>query len=278
MANELVKYDNSLNLAQFTGLSAIGQDIFFALVSKMRDKDTDMVTLTYAQMRSLIHYDSTLSDTKFTAELRKTSKIVRSVDCSIPTEGGGFIDFNLFTTFAANVIDKTIAVRVNPDFAYMLNKFDHFTVFELSQFIHLQSRYTKTLYRKLKQFRSTGYYRVDIDEFRRIMNIPKSYVTRDITKRIISPSIADLSEDFQGLQCSPHHATKRGAPVDGYIFTFIADGQVPGQMSIGDYPGVVPPKKAPVHRNSKSDHAASPDHPKDNAGWDDLTRRIAVNK
>jgi plasmid replication initiation protein len=232
--NELVKYNNDLNLAQFNGLSAIGQDMFFALVSRMRDKGTEVVILTYSQMRELTNFPKTLSDTEFSKELKKASRIVRSADCSIPTEGGGFIDFNLFPTFIADPATKTVKIRVNQDFAYMLNEFTHFTSFELSQFIHLQSKYTKTLFRKLKQFKSTGFYRVDMDEFRRIMAIPKSYTSRQIRARVINPSVTELSKDFKGLVCKPYFLPKPGAPIGGYEFRFQAEGQIPGQMSIDD--------------------------------------------
>ncbi|WP_234446200.1 replication initiation protein, partial [Campylobacter fetus] len=70
--------------------------------------------------------------------------------------------------------------------------------FELKEFIGLNSKYAKTLYRLLKQFRSSGkciIYSKKWDEFREIMDIPQSYQISDIDKRILKPSIKELSAE-----------------------------------------------------------------------------------
>ena len=69
-----------------------------------------------------------------------------------------------------------------------------FTQYELEEFIFLNSRYTKTIYRYLKQFRTTGIWRVSWDDFKMLLDIPKSYEMRDIEKRVLKPSVEQLQE------------------------------------------------------------------------------------
>ena len=59
----------------------------------------------------------------------------------------------------------------------------------------LSGKYTKTLYRLLKQFRNTGLLKIDWSEFCKIMNIPESYKQADIDKRILNPAIKELSAE-----------------------------------------------------------------------------------
>ncbi|MEE6591683.1 replication initiation protein, partial [Campylobacter coli] len=66
-----------------------------------------------------------------------------------------------------------ITLKINPDFAYLVNQLTtNFTAFELEEFIALSGKYAKTLYRLLKQFRTTGKAYFEWDEFCKVMDIP----------------------------------------------------------------------------------------------------------
>ncbi|CUU91037.1 putative RepE [Campylobacter hyointestinalis subsp. hyointestinalis] len=74
---------------------------------------------------------------------------------------------------------------------------EYVIMWELIEFSNLTSKYTQTLYRILKQFRSTGTVTIfenDWDKFVEIMDIPKGYAMSDIDKRILTPAIKELSE------------------------------------------------------------------------------------
>ena len=58
----------------------------------------------------------------------------------------------------------------------------------------------ETAYRLLKQFRQSGYYIVQIDEFRRLFDIPKSYQMSDIDKRVLERIEDELPEFFKDLK------------------------------------------------------------------------------
>ena len=70
----------------------------------------------------------------------------------------------------------------------------HFTQFELEEFLFLSGKYTKALYIHLKQFRTTGVWRVSWDNFKELLGIPSNYRMCDIDLRILKPSVAQLQE------------------------------------------------------------------------------------
>jgi plasmid replication initiation protein len=78
--------------------------------------------------------------------------------------------------------------------------FGEFTKFELEEFTELQSSYSKTAYRLLKQYRKSGYYIVQIDEFRRLFDVPESYKMGNIDQRIFDRIEDELPKYFKGLK------------------------------------------------------------------------------
>ncbi len=128
---------------------------------------------------------------------------------------------------------ESIEIQVNPRFEYILNQLTaNFTSFELAEFIALSGKYTKTLYRLLKQYRSTGKAYFEWEEFCRIMDIPKNYRQIDIDQRILKPAIKELSKErnlfdqvrvpFKNLAYEKEKTAGRGqgGKVSGITFTF----------------------------------------------------------
>ncbi|MBX2655343.1 replication initiation protein, partial [Campylobacter jejuni] len=102
----------------------------------------------------------------------------------------------------------------------------------LAEFAELSGKYTKTLYRLLKQFRTTGKAYFEWEEFCRIMKIPENYRQIDIDQRILKPAIKELSKErnlfdqirvpFKNLAYEKEKTAGRGrgGKVSGITFTF----------------------------------------------------------
>ena len=56
------------------------------------------------------------------------------------------------------------------------------------------------MFRLLKQYKHTGYYKVSVDEFKRLLNVPESYTMRKITDKILSIVLKELSDNFIDLK------------------------------------------------------------------------------
>lgn len=217
--NEIVKYDNYINSLKFTGFTTTDFNFLMLLCSKMRDKDVTELIISFDELRSKTGY--TQHPVKqFVSDLKRMNDKLMKITCSLETETE-IIMFVLFPTFKVNLEKQILTVRVNEEFKFILNNLvKNFTRFELKDFISLQSKYSKTLFRLLKQFKTTGNYEVTLNDFIAKMDIPKSYRIKDITDKIINPTLKELQNYFQDLQCTVQYEHKRGKPVSGYIFTF----------------------------------------------------------
>ena len=217
--NEIVKYDNYMNNLRFKDFTTTDFNFLMVLCNKLRDKEAAEIVLSFEEIRLKTNYKQT-SICKFVADLERMNKKLMEITCSLKTETR-IIMFILFPTFEIDIENQFLKVSVNQKFQFILNELvKNFTRFELSEFIELNSKYTKSLYRLLKQYRGTGRYEIEIEKFRKLMDIPKSYTNRDIMSKIISMSLKELDCYFQNLQCEPKYARKRGKPVTGYIFSF----------------------------------------------------------
>ncbi|CRF52623.1 hypothetical protein HAL07_10880 [Helicobacter ailurogastricus] len=109
----------------------------------------------------------------------------------------------LFKRFRINYHDtkktqvKSIEIQVNmPYFGYLLNYLHgNFTSFELFEFQNISGKYAKTLYRLLKQWKSTGVHpKMEWGEFRELMGISSSYTIGELEMQILKPAVQELQK------------------------------------------------------------------------------------
>lgn len=223
MKNE-IRYHNSLNSLHFKEFTVMDYNVLMALCYKLRDKGADEVTLTFAEIKKLAEADK---NNYTNADFEKI--LDRMVDKLLGIKatyilGNKKSRFVLFKTFTTDIVEGTLVASVNEDFLFILNELtSNFTQFELKEFAELDSRYAKSLYRILKQYRNSGWWKPTPEELRNVLDIPQSYTNKIIMRDIIKPTLKALSGKFKGLKCEPIKARKRGAPIERYSFSFIAE-------------------------------------------------------
>ena len=219
--NEIVKYNNHMNLINFDSFTATDFNVFFALCSIFKEKGDTCITLSFSEIKRLIDYKST-SQERFIEDLNTMNTKLQQVNSKTKVNNIT-LSLILFPTYIIDENKKTLSIRINPDFAFLLNDLtSHFTLFELKEFVGLKSKYSKTLYRMLKQWRSVGQYEInDLDKFKAMIDIPASYSNSRITARCITPAITELTEtkSFEDLAVRPIRKGI-GGTICGYIFTF----------------------------------------------------------
>lgn len=217
--NELVRYDNSMNQLTFTGFTPREKDLFFSICSKVKDKGINEVTISFDDLRRMSSYTSRNNNTLM-KDLKSAYEKLIKMNISFEDENR-FVGFTLFHRYELNKRKKELTVEVSEGFKYMLNEweFGNFTTFELKEFVNLKSNYSRDLYRLLKQYKTTGWYQVRIEDFRRILDVPKSYKMSKIDYHVLNPSIEELSEYFEGLKVEKVRA-KKGNRIEGLRFTF----------------------------------------------------------
>ncbi|RIN28947.1 RepB family plasmid replication initiator protein, partial [Staphylococcus succinus] len=84
---------------------------------------------------------------------------------------------------------------------------------------HLRSTYAKNMFRILKQYKHTGYFKTRIDDFRERLDIPKSYRMSEIDKYVLKPIIKELGFIFKNLTINKIKA-KKSRKIEWLEFTF----------------------------------------------------------
>lgn len=228
--NEIVKYRNEMNKVALRNFKSKELDLFIAIVSRMREKGEQEITFTFDYLKELIKYETSHSTDLFYKELK--SMYDKLIQCVWGWENEKeIVRFVLFTRYKVDKDNQTVKVKVNEEFTWVLNVLTEglFTRFELEEFIELKSSYTKEFYRRMKQFRTTGIWKVSIEEFRRLLDIPANYRMCDIDKWVLKPIENELKKKYQlKIRKEYGKAGLRGrSKVTGFIFTFLKE-EVPG--------------------------------------------------
>ena len=207
MADIKVRYKNELNLVPMRNFDSVEMNLFFSICAKMKDKGLSKVQFTFEDLRELSAYKPT-SIKRFSDDLEAVYN--KMLQLTYRTEEAGIREkFVLFTGYRIDENNQTVDISVNPELAYIVNELSsEFTKFELQEFTGIRSSYAKTMYRLLKQYRSTGFYIVKIEDFREILSIPNSYQMSDIDKQVLKPIKNELSEFFDSLKIKKIKARK----------------------------------------------------------------------
>jgi plasmid replication initiation protein len=228
MSNEIVQFHNDFNTVPLRGFNEREKRIVMALLHQVKNKDIEIVQIDFQTLRALTGWDNTSaksenSTQKFVSYLEKLSKKIMTLQGTLRSDNGlRVVTFNLFPTFIIDGEDtNTLQVRVNSDFKYLTNLFDMFTSFELEDYNRMKTSYGQELYRLLKQYRTTGFYRVKIEEFRHLLSVPEGYSNAEMDRKVFSKTtVADLTNAFPNFKIKQERGTGRGRPIIGYTFTF----------------------------------------------------------
>lgn len=232
MANEVVKYHNDLNTVPLRKFTATEMNLFFAIVSKARDKGGEKLKFTLKEIMDISGY-SMRNYKELAKSLESTyTKILNlNYGTKVVTQRSMRITrFVLFPSFdiifqynddrEIDWAESTLAVQVHPNLYHILNELEQWTNYSLEEFVNLKSSYAKTAYRMLKQYRATGRYYVTIEDFRELFDIPKGYRVSNIDQKVLDPIKKELKIYFKDLKIKKIKSKKVGTPIIAYEFTF----------------------------------------------------------
>lgn len=242
----MVKYHNDFNKIQLPSFTEQEQNLLCGIISKIRENPINQsIKLTPQELIKFSTQNFTnkaLGDMLFILRNKffKADFMILIEDKERDFIGKEII--NLFESFKLWYDKKDtefkhlleIELKVNPRFEYIVNEVTkNFTGFKLEEFIALNGKYTKTLYRLLKQYRITGKAYFEWEEFKRIMDIPEDYEIHNIDKWILKPALKELTKErnlfdqirvpFKNLayEKEKQKGTRgRGGKVIGITFTF----------------------------------------------------------
>ncbi|EHQ8840096.1 replication initiation protein [Enterococcus faecalis] len=222
MSNEIVKYHHELNTIPLRKFTPVEMNLFFSIVSRMREKGNKTVRFTFDQLKDLSNYKATANN-RFIDDLEQTYKKILSLRFGRRSESGLTREFFvMFTEFKINgdVEEPYVDIRIYEKALPLLNNLDEWVRYSLQQFNELQSSYSKTMFRLLKQFRTKGFAYFSKEDFHELLDIPKSYRESNIDQYVLKPIKQELIAIFKGLTIKKKYGKGRGKSVIGYQFTF----------------------------------------------------------
>ncbi|HEC1238588.1 TPA: RepB family plasmid replication initiator protein, partial [Campylobacter upsaliensis] len=126
---------------------------------------------------------------------------------------GKFLPF--FYEFDVDDEEELLRVKLT-SYAYsLLNEFGNFMSFDMNEFCSFENKYTKTLFRLLKQYENSNTHTDEAnpnikaitmtkDEFKKFMNTPDNYETKDLERKVIKPSIKEIKSKTSYFNGSTH--------------------------------------------------------------------------
>ena len=210
---------NTLSIGKWT---AEEMNFLFAILTQVRDEGCKTLTFDTYDLREYVKFEKTQPQRWNNTMKSVVSKIAQLV--YLHEDENIFRALPLFREFSVDLNKQVVTVRVSDEMEYILNKLNidtgNWTQFEFFEFATLKSVYSKTVYRFLKQYRKTGFWKVDLEDFRNLLSIPESYKPTHIDSRVLKPVMTELPSIFKGLKVHKIKSRRRGNQLLGYEFTF----------------------------------------------------------
>ncbi|WP_158652349.1 replication initiation protein [Helicobacter felis] len=203
ISEKYVTFHNDVNSVSLGKLGALETNLLFAIFNKLKDRQDELLVFELDEIKAMIGAKTKVNISNLSKIVEKLWKNIRVANFWIlyPRAKDGIM---LFRRFRINYHDtkktqvKSIEIQVNmPYFGYLLNFLDaNFTSFELLEFQNINGKYAKTLYRLLKQWRSTGVPpKMEWEKFRELMGIPEKIKLLEVVERaILKPAIKELNK------------------------------------------------------------------------------------
>ncbi|OCR98954.1 hypothetical protein A9K75_09170 [Campylobacter fetus subsp. testudinum] len=242
--SKLIKYHNDLNKIKLPSFTEQEQNLLMGIISKIKDKPVD-TTIKFTSRELLEFSTKNYTNKELGSILMILKEKFFKADFTILIEKNDMVGketINLFQKFILwyskddpeykNLLN--VEMQVNPHFHYLVNNItDHFTKFSFLEFKEINGKYTKTLYRLLKQYKRTGFMYKKWHEFVDVMDFPK--LTMSDIDKILKTCVKELSkpknlfnQDWVSFRNLAYEKEKgkgrgRGGNVIGIKFSFAAE-------------------------------------------------------
>lgn len=222
MRNEVLKYQNELNQIPLRGFKKSELNLFMAICWYAKEKGTDEVTIPYDELINLanIKPKSQAEGAEMIENISKKLLQIAIIEYDTDEESGFF---NLFSDYGVKKSDYTLRFSINSKYTSWFNELlKSYTTFALEDYTEFDSTYTKECFRRLKQFRPTGFWKVSLDKFRKLLDIPSKYSISKIDERVLNPIKKELGEYYNYFEIKKvYDSKKKGRPrVVGLEFYF----------------------------------------------------------
>ncbi|MGN8297074.1 replication initiation protein, partial [Helicobacter pylori] len=205
-----ITYHNNANKVNLGKLSERESNLLFAIFQRLKDQGNTLIRFEPQDLKRMIMVKSNLTNRQLLQVLKNLLDNISGANFWIIREhvenGEVYEDhtsYMLFKQFEIRIHKPTqtieyLDVQLNDSYQYLLNNLGmgQYTSFKLLEFQRVRGKYAKTLYRLLKQYKSTGILSVEWTQFRELLDIPKDYDMRNIDQKVLTPSIKELHKIY----------------------------------------------------------------------------------
>lgn len=206
-SRDLVMYHNNFHKINISRLGTLENNLLFDIFKQLSFKDE--IEFTLDKLSRMICSNNVVQN------YERTQKVVENLHKDFFGLNFKIIYprkisyIHMFSTMDLNYTDDTntklvsMSIKVNPDFKYLLKTITkQFTAFSLVHFKSIRSKYSKTLFRMLSQYSSTGILIIGYNEFRELFGVPSEYDFKQLNAFIIKPSVEEVSQFIDGITYS----------------------------------------------------------------------------
>jgi len=202
-SNSLVVKGNDLIISRYN-LSLAEQRLILQVASMINANDEDFKDyyVSISDYLDLVESNSNnyYQVKKFTEELLKKP-------LHIPLQNGNFLACNWFSSIVYLSEKGVIVCRFDPHLKpYLLQLKNRFTAYRLENVLKLKSKYSIRLYEILKRYENIRETSMSLDNFRKYLAIPDTYLYNNIKEQILKPAqkefktFTDIMFDFQEVK------------------------------------------------------------------------------
>lgn len=212
-----VRYDNDLNRIPVGFMNESEQNMFFAILSQVKDTDERKTKLSFNQIRELANFQKT-SNKELVKSLDNMTSKLATLNVRVQNKSE-IIKFTLFPTFKIDSAQQNLTVAVNEDFRYIVNDLakGFVTNFDIEEFTSIKSKYAKTAFRLAREHENET-FDMNIDNFRELFAIPKSYRPTDINRTILTKVTEIMQNYFSPFEITAIQDSGKSHKIIGYRF------------------------------------------------------------
>ncbi|MGL2703162.1 replication initiation protein [Helicobacter pylori] len=209
--NTYTTYHNNANKVNLGKLSEREANLLFAIFQRLKDQGNTLIRFEPQDLKRMIMVKSNLTNRQLLQILKNLLDNIGGANFWIireHVENGEIYEdhtsYMLFKQFDIRIHKPTqtieyLEVQLNDSYHYLLNNLGmggQYTSFKLLEFQRVRGKYAKTLYRLLKQYKSTGILSLEWDQFRELLDIPKDYKMENIDQKVLTPSLKELRKIY----------------------------------------------------------------------------------
>ncbi len=183
--NLVVKHNALINATSKYKYETNELKLICTLISNIDNQKDKGFDIKYMNLRDLNFSEKDITNVEYITNLCES---IMSKPFKI---GKGVFNWFSGLVYDNGVIEYAFDKRLKP---YLLELKDNFTRYNISNILKLRSSYSIQIFELLSQYKTIGNRTITIDEFRKLLKIPKTYKNNDL-KRLIEGVQKDLKNN-----------------------------------------------------------------------------------